>query len=93
MTSNSQPLRPEDRPTAVEIQNNMLRVMLHDGRIIATPLEWYPALAAATPEQQRHYELGVSGIHWPDIDEDLSVSGMLRGNRPPQPRQKTSIEG
>jgi hypothetical protein len=77
--------REEDRPVKVEFDNDMLQVTLKDGRLIATPLQWYPTLANATPEQRSHYELGLSGIYWPDLDEDLSVSGMLKGNRPPQP--------
>jgi hypothetical protein len=80
--------RDEDRPIAVEISEGMLRVTLRDGRIIATPLDWYPRLVNATPEQQRNYELGFAGIHWPDVDEDLSVNGMLRGSRPPSSRQQ-----
>jgi hypothetical protein len=83
--------REEDHPVKVEFNNDMLQVTLKDGRLIATPLAWYPTLANATPEQRSHYELGLSGIHWPDLDEDLSVNGMLKGNRPPQPRRK--IEG
>jgi len=79
--------REEDRPVGVRIGDGMLRVQLQDGREIATPLEWYPSLAAATPEQQANVELGISGIHWPDLGEDLSIAGMLRGIRPPQRRQ------
>jgi hypothetical protein len=67
----------------------MLRTRLKDGREIATPLEWYPTLMAATSEQRANVELSLSGIHWPDLDEDLSVAGMLRGVRPPQHRQAT----
>jgi hypothetical protein len=84
--------RSEDRPVSVEINDNMLRVTLQDGRIIATPLEWYPWLVIASPEQREHYELSLSGVHWPDLDEDLSVVGMLRGNRPRQPRQQREVE-
>lgn len=73
---------------AVEISGDMLRVTLKDGRMIATPLAWYPNLVDASPEQQANYELGVAGVHWPDLDEDLSVNGMLRGVRPPQRRRK-----
>jgi hypothetical protein len=59
----------------------MLYVQLEDGRVIGAPLAWYPRLLHATREQRRHYELtaGGYGIHWPDIDEDLSVEGLLRG--------------
>ena len=57
-----------------------LVVDLMDGRTIAVPLAWYPRLANATPEQRNHWELagGGYGIHWPDIDEDLSTEGLLR---------------
>ena len=68
----------EERPVSVSIRDEMLRVQLQDGREIATPLEWYPSLMNATPEQQINVELSLSGIHWPDLDEDLSIAGMLR---------------
>lgn len=75
--------REEDRPIAVTFDEGMLRVQLQDGREIATPLEWYPALIDANDEQRNNVELSLSGIHWPDLDEDLSIAGMLRGIRPP----------
>ncbi|MEP7293930.1 MAG: DUF2442 domain-containing protein [Chloroflexota bacterium] len=68
--------------------DNMLRVTLGDRRIIATPLEWYPRLMRATTEQLQHYQLSSAGIHWEALDEDLSVIGMLQGNRPKQHRVK-----
>jgi hypothetical protein len=80
--------REEDRPVAVEVVEGRLRVTLLDGRIIATPLEWYPRLVNATPEQLAAVELGFAGIHWPDLDEDLSVLGMLMGSRPSQPKHE-----
>jgi hypothetical protein len=92
MTSKTATPREEDRPVKVDFNDDMLQVTLKDGRMIATPLEWYPALAQATPEQRSHYEVGLSGIHWPDLDEDLSVIGMLKGNRPPQSRRKAQPE-
>ncbi len=79
--------REEDRPVAVMVSDGMLRVTLKDGRVIATPLEWYPRLIEAISEQLANVELGFAGVHWPDLDEDLSVSGMLRGSRPPAPRK------
>ena len=82
-----------DRPIAVGFSDNMLRVTLQDGRIIATPLDWYPSLQNATPEQRENFELGFAGVHWPDIDEDLSVLGMLQGNRPPTPQASTAQAG
>lgn len=80
--------REEDRPVSVHISVGMLRVQLQDGREIATPLEWYPVLMHAAPEQQTNVELSLSGIYWPDLDEDLSIAGMLRGVRPSQRRLK-----
>jgi len=89
MTQND--IIPDDgnRPVEVEISDNMLRVTLADGRIIATPLIWYPRLAQATPEQLLRYELSPAGIHWDELDEDLSVVGMLQGNHPYGQRLKT----
>jgi len=68
---------------AVDVQfaDDALRVWLTDGREIAVPLEWFPRLCDATAKQRRHWRLigrGV-GIHWEDLDEDLSVAGLLRG--------------
>jgi len=74
----------EDRPVSVRIGDGMLRVQLQDGREIATPLEWYPTLVEATDMQRQNYELSLSGIYWPDLDEDLSVAGMLRGVHAPK---------
>jgi len=66
-------------PIAVEITESELVVRLADGRMIATPLVWYPPLLNATAEQRTNAVLGPMGIHWPDLDEDLSVAGMLAG--------------
>ena len=65
----------------VRIDDDSLSVDLMDGRTIAVPLAWYPRLLEATPAQRRRWELagGGYGIHWPDIDEDLSTEGLLRG--------------
>lgn len=69
-------------PVALEIRDGMLLVTLKDGRLIGTPLEWYPKLVNATPEQLANYELWAFGIHWEDLDEDLGIEGMLLGIRP-----------
>ena len=62
-----------------------LVVSLKDGRRIITPLWWYPRLYNATPEQRANWEVAGAGrgIHWPDVDEDLSLEGMLRGSKAP----------
>ena len=66
---------------AVEITAEYLAVTLEDGRIISTPLEWYPRLLRATPEQRSAWKWWGSkrAIHWPLLDEHLGISGMLRG--------------
>jgi hypothetical protein len=56
-----------------------LVVTLADGRRIATPLDWYPRLKNASTAQRNNFEVMPMGIHWPDIDEDLSIAGMLKG--------------
>ncbi len=60
----------------------MLRVLLADGREIAVPFEYFPRLRDATPEQRNSWEIigGGYGIHWEEIDEDISVRGLLRLN-------------
>ncbi|NJO38418.1 MAG: DUF2442 domain-containing protein [Rhizobiales bacterium] len=74
------------RAAAVRCSDTELQVRLVDGRTISTPLWWYPRLLAATPEQRAAYEIMPLGIHWPEIDEDLSISGMLKGAKAPGAR-------
>ena len=65
----------------VSLTEHELSVALMDGRTITVPLAWYPRLAAATPEQRTHWQTAGAGrgIHWPEIDEDLSAADLLRG--------------
>jgi Protein of unknown function (DUF2442) len=65
----------------VSVTDDELSVALMDGRTIIVPLAWYPRLANATPEQRAHWETAAAGrgIHWPEIDEDLSTAELLRG--------------
>jgi hypothetical protein len=70
------------RPRSIAFTRDDLVVTLVDGRKIATPLAWYPRLLNATSAQRENYEIMPMGIHWPDIDEDLGIAGMLRGRRP-----------
>jgi len=65
----------------VRVTEDDMIVALVDGRTVSVPLVWFPRLAGATREQLEEYELlgDGEGIHWPDIDEDLSVEGLLRG--------------
>ena len=66
--------------TGVSFTADEMVVSLVDGRRLSVPLAWFPRLAKATPAQLHNYELlgDGDGIHWPDIDEDLSVEGLLR---------------
>lgn len=66
---------------AVEFTVTDLVVTLADGRKIATPLDWYPRLKRASPKERANFEITPMGIHWPDLDEDLGIAGMLKGRR------------
>jgi hypothetical protein len=70
-------------PLAAECDDRHLTVTLADGRVLQTPLWWYPRLLAATAGQRSQLELSPPGIHWPEIDEDISVASMLRGTKAP----------
>ena len=67
------------RPRSVEFTATELVVTLADGRKIATPLDWYPRLKRASAQQRANFEIMAMGIHWPDLDEDLGIAGMLKG--------------
>ena len=56
-----------------------MSVALSDGRTIGVPLAWFPRLLDATPEQLENYELSPCGLHWEELDEDISVAGLLAG--------------
>ena len=70
---------------AVRIDEDTLTVDLVDGRTLSTPLAWYPRLLHATDEQRNNFVISGAGfgIHWPDVEEDLSVQGMLAGAAAP----------
>ena len=78
---------PDSRLLArsVVVTDEEIRVALSDGRTITAPLRWFPRLQKATPAARARWELlghGI-GIHWPEIDEDLSVAGLIAGTRAP----------
>jgi hypothetical protein len=79
-------IRADERVKKVYFTEETITVDLMDGRVISVPLTWYPRLLNATSEQQEKWEVcgGGYGIHWEEIDEDLSTEGMLRGA--PAPR-------
>jgi len=81
-------LAADERVAGVEFTADSLVVSLMDGRRISVPLVWYPRLLSATEAQRKNWRIsgGGYGIHWPDVDEDLSTEGLLRGAPAPQPK-------
>lgn len=79
--TNSTNDRQAPAATGVQVTDSALVVELSDGRVLSVPLVWYPRLAHGTPEERNHWRLigRGEGIHWPDLDEDLSVEGLLAG--------------
>ncbi|MDD3828010.1 MAG: DUF2442 domain-containing protein [Anaerolineae bacterium] len=73
----------------VTVSDDSLTVDLADGRTIIVPLVWYPRLWYGTPKERERFEIIGEGtlIHWPDLDEDLSVSGLLAGRRSGESQQ------
>ena len=71
------------RITAVSITDDTLTADLEDGRTIAVPIGWFPRLVYATDAERANFEISGAGygIHWPDLDEDVGVEGMLLGKR------------
>lgn len=85
VVSSTQAASADLRVRTVSFGEDELSVGLMDGRTITVPLAWYPRLAQATPQARDHWQIAGAGygIHWPDIDEDLSTEGLLRGLRAP----------
>lgn len=70
----------DTRVRSVRLSEDALTVDLMDGRSVSAPLAWFPRLLAGTPEQRTNWRIAGAGygVHWPDLDEDLSVAGLLR---------------
>ena len=80
----------EPRIQAIQVTEDSITADLIDGRTISVPLVWSWRLSEATPEQRANYELigdGV-GVHWPDVDEDISAQGLLTGGPARRPKQR-----
>jgi len=79
--TSTSPNETEPRGRSIQITDEYLAVTLQDGRVISTPLDWYPRLQRGTPQQRAVWEWIADGIgiHWPLLDEDLGIGGMLRG--------------
>jgi len=66
-------------PLAVRFDDHSFWVDLEDGRTLGVPLAWFPRLLHATPDQRAQVDMSRSGLHWEDIDEDISIAGLLAG--------------
>ncbi|MGB6479242.1 MAG: DUF2442 domain-containing protein [Candidatus Sulfotelmatobacter sp.] len=84
----SSAIAADERVLDVAFDDDALSVSLRDGRVISVPLVWYPRLLNATSAQRKNWKIagGGYGIHWPELDEDLSTEGLLRGG----PASKTA---
>ncbi len=80
---------PEPRIKNIQVTDDLIIADFVDGRTISVPLAWSWRLSEATAEQRAHYEIigDGHGVHWPDVDEDLSAQGMLTGSPAPRPPQ------
>jgi hypothetical protein len=85
----------EARIRDVEITDDTITAHLVDGRVISVPLVWSWRLCEATPAQRRRFEIigDGQGVHWPDLDEDISAEGMLHGTPAPRPRGRPDGRG
>ena len=74
-------VQTDERVAAFRCDDHSLIVDLMDGRTLSVPLAWYPRLDGASPQERANGEISAAGfgIHWPDLDEDLSTEGLLRG--------------
>jgi Protein of unknown function (DUF2442) len=76
-------LERPDLIASVRCSDRELMLALTDGRTVTVPLWWYPRLLRATPAQREHFEIGRFGVHWPEIDEDIELAGLLVGAKAP----------
>ena len=68
-------------PVAARVTKDSVVVELQDGRTIITPIDWYPRLVHATAAERNNIQVAALGLYWPDLDEDLSIEGMLQGRK------------
>jgi len=83
-------IQTEARIRSVSVTDKAIVAHLSDGRIVSVPLEWSWRLSEATPEQRARWEIigDGQGVHWPDVDEDIGVDGLLRGAPAKRPSQR-----
>ena len=76
----------------IAVTEDTLTAELSDGRTISVPLAWHPRLVHATPQERSNWQLigGGQGIHWPDLDEDISIEGLLAGRKSGESHRSSS---
>lgn len=67
------------KASTITFDDNSMFVSLSDGRLLGVPLAWFPRLLHASPEQRLRYTISTRGLHWEDLDEDISIDGLLAG--------------
>jgi hypothetical protein len=72
-----------NRIANVRFDDERMYLQLHDSREVSVPLWWYPRLLRAAPEQRANFEIGRFGVHWPEVDEDIELGGLLLGAKAP----------
>jgi hypothetical protein len=67
----------------VSVDDEQLTLSLEDGRVVSVPLSWYPRLSYGSLQERQHFQISGAGfgIHWPDLDEDIGVEGILLGKK------------
>lgn len=82
---------PEARIRTIKVTSNTITAYLTDGRVVSVPLAWSWRLSEATAKQRANFRIigDGQGVHWPDVDEDISVEGMLHGMPARRPRALT----
>lgn len=82
-TASVMPTLTTSRVIDVSVTDDTLTIDLEDGRTISIPISWYPRLAYGTMEERENYKISGAGygIHWPDLDEDIGVEGLLLGKK------------
>jgi hypothetical protein len=85
----------DPRITAIEVSDEHITAHLADGRVVSVPLAWSWRLSDATPEQRNKFEIigDGEGVHWADVDKDISAKGMLQGTPAPPPKQTDFVRG
>lgn len=87
-------IKSDERVQHVVVTPDLLHFLLRDGRCLMVPLDWFPRLQTATLEQRARWEITGGGfvVRWPDVDEDLEITGLLAGNAAPERRASTDVD-